>query len=66
MSACVPYRLHIGTGYEEPGRYECDAAITSRGYACKKCLARCYRRGWDKWLVDADNKRLVAERRATG
>lgn len=36
--------------------YECMEAVQSQGKACKKCdVKNCYRRGWEKWRVDADN-----------
>lgn len=51
-----------------PGRTECYEAVWSQGRACRTCKRTdCYRRGWDKSLVDADNKRIVkgANRAAT-
>lgn len=42
----------------KPG-LECWTAIWSEGRACKSCDHECYRRGWLKWQVDADNHQLV-------
>jgi hypothetical protein len=38
---------------------ECLEAIWSEGRACRECKVACYRRGWCKARVDADNLRLV-------
>lgn len=35
--------------------HECYRAIWSQGSACKACAVGCYRRGWRKWQVAADN-----------
>lgn len=40
---------------------ECLEAIWSQGRACKACSVACYRQGWAKVLVDADNRVRVAE-----
>lgn len=48
----------------EPGETECREAIWSEGRSCRKCRyepepgRRCYRSGWPKKKVDADNERL--------
>lgn len=55
-------RLHGCSGRHEPtAQEECSGAIASVGRACKACWVACYRQGWPKPRVDADNKRLVAE-----
>lgn len=37
--------------------HECPEAVYSQGRHCKRCLRHdCYRQGWAKWRVDADNK----------
>jgi hypothetical protein len=36
---------------------ECAEAVYSQGRHCKRCdRSDCYRQGWEKWRVDADNK----------
>lgn len=52
--------LDIQLGAEEPGETECREAGWSQGRACKDCGVKCYRNGWSKQMVGADNKRLVA------
>jgi hypothetical protein len=38
---------------------ECYEVIWSNGHSCHKCPnIKCYRNGWGKKLVDADNKKL--------
>lgn len=51
--------LHVCTFETEPGATECWVAIWSQGRNCRKCTHRCYRQGWSKRQVDADNARLV-------
>ena len=41
----------------EPKDHECQEAIWSEGRACRACYVDCYRRGWSKRRVDADNRR---------
>ena len=39
---------------------ECLEAVWSRGGACEACdLGGCYRQGWEKAKVTADNRRRV-------
>lgn len=45
----------------EPKEHECREAVWSQGHSCKTCWINCYRKGWSKPQVDADNRRLVAE-----
>lgn len=45
---------------------ECREAIWSQGRACKQCDRECYRRGWEKWRVDADNARRCKNDRPAG
>ena len=54
-------RLCIGGFAEPPGhKRECLEAIWTQGRACKRCrVSECYRHGWEKARVDADNKRIV-------
>lgn len=43
---------------------ECYEVIWSNGKSCRKCpLKACYRNGWLKKQVDADNRKIVAKRR---
>lgn len=45
----------------EPGKTECRESCYGQGSSCKKCdIPKCYRKGWDKWQVDADNKKRCA------
>ena len=44
--------------------HECREACWSNGRSCKKCPTDCYRRGWSKALVDADNEKLVSQMNA--
>lgn len=40
-------------------KHECMEAVYSQGRSCKKCEhPNCYRVGWEKAKVDADNRRL--------
>lgn len=40
---------------------ECREVIWSNGTSCRKChVTGCYRRGWLKPAVSADNKKIVA------
>ena len=58
------YRLHVcGPHLRVPGKDgECPEAVWSQGRACRKCEhPSCYRVGWGKSNVDADNARLVRE-----
>jgi hypothetical protein len=42
---------------------ECREVIWSEGKSCRKCpLKECYRNGWLKSQVTADNKKIVAAR----
>ena len=44
-------------------KFECLEAVWSQGRACKRCfVSDCYRQGWEKRRVDADNARLVREK----
>ena len=46
-----------------PAEYECREACWSNGRSCRTCYRTdCYRRGWEKSLVDADNIRRVRAR----
>jgi hypothetical protein len=38
---------------------ECYSAIFSAGADCRKCQEPCYRNGWEKAAVTADNATLV-------
>lgn len=57
--------LSHGTAIIEVGRceqptddHECPEAVNSQGTACKRCdVSSCYRQGWGKLAVDADNTR---------
>jgi hypothetical protein len=53
--------MHLDHFRSEPGKTECLEAIWSEGKSCKGCWVECYRKGWPKKQVDADNARLVAE-----
>lgn len=46
-----------------PDEYECYEAIMSQGRACGKCSIDCYRQGWSKYSVDADNRKFVERKR---
>ena len=47
-----------------PGERECLEMLWSEGRACADCYReRCYRHGWARTAVLADNKRFVAEKR---
>lgn len=48
---------------QQPGETECWQAIWSQGLACKACYVECYRRGWPKRRVDADNRARVKRKR---
>jgi len=50
--------LHICDFKNEPGENECLQAIWSQGGACKKCEKNCYRKGWSKATVTADNRKI--------
>ena len=62
----MAYRRKISTGqHASPptDERECLEAIWSVGRSCKSCgLTECYRHGWAKQRVDADNRRLVEEK----
>lgn len=45
----------------EPGDRECLEAVWSQGRYCKKCDMKCYRAGWSKIEVDADNRRGIKQ-----
>jgi hypothetical protein len=49
--------------FEPPTLYtECPEVIWSNGTSCRRCpIKSCYRNGWLKAAVGADNKRLVKE-----
>ena len=51
--------LHLDYFRSEPGETECLTAIWSEGRSCKDCWIECYRRGWKKPAVDADNRAMV-------
>ena len=51
--------VHVCFMRAEPGERECWTAIWSQGRDCKTCWIKCYRAGWEKARVDADNRRLV-------
>lgn len=53
---------HLCTFRTEPAERECLESCWSNGRACKTCSAECYRQGWPKTRVDADNQRRVAEK----
>jgi hypothetical protein len=54
----------IGGFRTEPtAEHECREAVWTQGNACKSCEVKCYRAGWNKEQVTADNKKRVAERR---
>ena len=55
--------IHLDSFRSEPGETECYEACWSEGRSCKKCWVKCYRAGWSKKQVDADNKALVARLR---
>lgn len=56
--------LHICYHRQEPGERECRTAVWSVGRACKSCpVASCYRQGWKKSSVDADNLAFVRRKR---
>jgi len=46
----------------EPSEHECWVAIWSNGRACKTCVHSCYRAGWFKSQVDADNLHLIKQK----
>ena len=52
-------KVHICNFASEPKEFECYEAIWSFGKECKNCNVTCYRKGWIKSQVDADNKKLV-------
>ena len=57
-------RIHVCHFAEPPtAKHECREAIWSQGRACRNCKVSCYRSGWCKRAVDADNKKLVVENR---
>jgi hypothetical protein len=45
-----------------PAGHECQEACWSQGRSCRACPVACYRQGWSKRLVDADNAALVASK----
>lgn len=59
--------LDVRLGLKIPDhRSECREAINTQGRSCgakrDPCpLTKCYRHGWAKWRVDADNLELVAK-----
>ena len=45
-----------------PGEHECPEVMWSNGTSCRKCPVKsCYRNGWLKKQVDADNYKLYHE-----
>ncbi len=42
---------------------ECREMLWSEGRACRRCPVDCYRRGWKRVQVFADNARMIEERR---
>ena len=58
--------IHISWArFEDPTETsECPEAMESLGRTCRNCPKKgCYRNGWLKPAVDADNKKIVAKRR---
>jgi len=53
------YAVHICEFRSEPKETECYEACWSQGCACKTCEVKCYRAGWHKIAVDADNAKRV-------
>lgn len=41
--------------------HECLSVVWSNGKSCAACEVDCYRKGWKKPTVDADNMKLVRE-----
>jgi hypothetical protein len=52
--------IHICDFATPPGDKECLEMIWSQARACRHCAVECYRRGWNRQQVDADNRKLVA------
>jgi hypothetical protein len=53
--------VHACDFREVPADTECMTAVWSFGGACRTCdHDECYRQGWRKPQVDADNRRRVA------
>jgi len=48
---------------EPTTEHECREAVWSQGNACKNCVMKCYRAGWNKAQATADNRRLVSAKR---
>jgi hypothetical protein len=59
----TPARLCHHRTAPHPG-HECLEACWSQGRSCRTCWVTCYRQGWRKTQVDADNARLVQLTRA--
>jgi len=55
----MSYATHLCDFRSEPSDTECWEAAWSMGRSCKRCYRDCYRKGWDKRRVLADNVELV-------
>lgn len=55
--------VHMCDFRSEPKDGECLEAIWSQGASCRTCYVDCYRKGWTKKRVDADNKKLCERAR---
>ena len=58
----MTYAIHICDHRSEPGDTECWEVVWSGGRSCKRCYRECYRKGWDKARVMADNAERVRRR----
>lgn len=57
--------IRVDVGFYDPptSDHDCREAMWSTGKECKKCpLKTCYRNGWTKKQVLADNKCIVEEK----
>lgn len=54
--------IHICNFVTPPSDKECLEMIWSQGRACRTCGTTCYRKGWNRREVDADNRKLVAKK----
>ncbi len=55
----MTYAIHICDFRSEPSDTECWEMIWSEARACKGCYRDCYRKGWNKAKVTADNVERV-------
>lgn len=56
--------IDCGWFTEPTATRECREVIWSNGTACRRCPnKKCYRNGWLKKQVDADNRKIVAARK---